>query len=87
MGFADDYFEDFEQRFAMYMILMVGEYPGCIKADLCRPEDPKRSTKLARLEYLISKGYIMHPVVNGKETKRLVLTRKGEAAAEALRTL
>ncbi|MDY0236662.1 MAG: hypothetical protein RBR71_11560 [Gudongella sp.] len=78
----DNDFEIFEQRFSMYVIMMVGTYPGCIKADISPLGDPRRTTKFARVEYLIEKGFIEHPVINSRVSNKLQLTCKGQKLFE-----
>jgi len=80
-------FEDFEQRYSMYVLMMVADYPGCIKTDISPLGDTKRSAKFARADYLIEKGYIEYMEVNGRPTKRMQLTEKGEMVAEQIRVL
>ena len=80
-------FEDFEQRYSMFVLMFVSEYPGCIKTDISPLGDTKRSAKFARVDYLIEKGYIEYMEVNGRPTKRMQLTKKGEMVAGHLRAL
>ena len=80
-------FEDFEQRYSMYVLMFVLEYPGCIKTDISPLGDTKRSAKFARVDYLLEKGYIEYMEVNGRPTKRMRLTEKGEKVAEHFRAI
>lgn len=82
-----DTFEDLEQRYAMYCLLMIDEYPGSIKSDIASDTDPKRNTIYSRIQYLISMGYVRFMNVNGKPTKKLQTTEKGKKVAEHLRAM
>ena len=82
-----DTFEDLEQRYAMYCLLMIDEYPGSIKSDIASDTDPKRNTIYSRIQYLISMGYVRFMNVNGKPTKKLQTTEKGKRIAEHLRAI
>ena len=82
-----DAFEDLEQRYAMYCLLMIDEYPGSIKSDIAPDTDPKRNTIYSRIQYLISMGYVRYMNVNGKPTKRLQTTEKGRRVAECIRSI
>lgn len=82
-----DTFLDLEQRYAMYCLLMIDEYPGSIKSDIAADTDPKRNTIYSRIQYLISMGYVRYMTINGKPTKKLQTTEKGKKVAECLRTI
>lgn len=82
-----DTFLDLEQRYAMYCLLMIDEYPGSIKSDIAADTDPKRNTIYSRIQYLITMGYVRYMNVNGKQTKRLQTTEKGKRVAECLRSI
>ena len=82
-----DTFEDLEQRYAMYCLLMIDEYPGSIKSDIAPDTDPKRNTIYSRIQYLITMGYVRFMNVNGKPTKKLQTTEKGKKVAEHLRAI
>ena len=78
----DDDFIDLEQRYAMHVLLMIYQYPGCLKADIADLSDPAHNTKYSRVQYLITKGYVRYMSINGKQTKKLQLTEKGRKIAE-----
>ena len=80
----DDDFVDLEQRYSMHVLLMIHRYPGCIKADIADISDPAHNTKFSRVQYLIAKGYVKYMNVNGKPTKKLILTEKGKKIAECV---
>ena len=80
----DDDFIDLEQRYAMHVLLMIYQYPGCLKADIADLTDPAHNTKYSRVQYLISKGYVRYMNINGKPTKKLQLTEKGRRVAECI---
>ena len=82
-----DTFEDLEQRYAMYCLLMIDEYPGSTKADIAADTDPSRNTIYSRIQYLISADYVKFMNVNGKPTKKLQTTEKGKRIAECLRRI
>lgn len=82
-----DTFLDLEQRYAMYCLLMIDEYPGSIKSDIAADTDPKRNTIYSRIQYLITMGYVRYMNVNGKPTKKLQTTEKGKRMAECLRQM
>ena len=80
-------FLDLEQRYAMYCLLMIDEYPGNIKSDIAADTDPKRNTIYSHIQYLITMDYVRYMNVNGKPTKKLQTTEKGKKVAECLRTI
>ena len=80
----DDDFVDLEQRYAMHVLMMIYEYPGCLKADIADLSDPVHNTKYSRVQYLMNKGYIRYMNINGKPTKKLQLTEKGRRVAECI---
>ena len=82
-----DAFADMEQRYAMYCLLMIDEYPGNIKSDIAADTDPSRNTIYSRIQYLITMGYVQYMTVNGNPTKKLETTEKGKRVAEHLRAI
>ncbi len=84
---GQDTFQDLEQRYAMFCLLMIDEYPGSIKSDICPDEDNRRNTMYSRIQYLMELGYVRYMNVNGKQTKKLQTTEKGKRMAECLRQM
>lgn len=79
--------EPMERRFAMYVLVAIRENPMSTKTDIMRLNPGFEKTKFERINEMIVAGYVETVKEQNYSTRRLRLTKKGDAAVDAILNL